>query len=49
MEDVEFDAAMKDIDDTIAALTKVIDNIKALEHEKDHDNFQFSDIIGQGW
>lgn len=39
MEDIEFDAAMKDIDDTIAALTKVIDNIKALEHEKDPRQF----------
>lgn len=35
MEDMEFDAAIKDIDDTIAAITQVINNIKALEHEKD--------------
>lgn len=49
MEDMEFDAAIKDMDETIVVMTQVIDNIKALEHEKNHDNFQFSDIIGQGW
>lgn len=39
MEDIEFDAAMKDIDETIAAMTQVIDNTKALEHEKDPRQF----------
>lgn len=34
MEDMEFDAAIKDMDDTIAVMTQVIDNIKALD-EKD--------------
>lgn len=35
MEDTEFDAAIKDMDEAIAAMTQVIDNIKALEHETD--------------
>lgn len=39
MEDVKFDAAIKDIDETIAAMTQVINNIKALEHEKDPQQF----------
>lgn len=35
MEDLEFDAAIQDINEAVAAMTQVIDNIKALEHETD--------------